>query len=115
LYKPAPYKPEPVLPPQPFAYQYGVKDDYSGANFGKDETQDAYGNVQGSYTVHLPDGRTQVVSYTADHVNGYVADVKYEGVAAYPPEPKEGYGYHPAKPAYHPAPKPLYHPAPART
>lgn len=113
LYKPAPYKPEPVLPPQPFAYQYGVKDDYSGANFGKDETQDAYGNVQGSYTVHLPDGRTQIVTYTSGGENGFVADVKYEGVAAYPPEPKEGYG-HPAllrKPVYHPAPAPKYVPA----
>ena len=37
---PAPYAPHPVkkLPPQPFAYQYGVKDDYSGASFDKDET-----------------------------------------------------------------------------
>lgn len=113
LYKPAPYapKPEPKLPPQPFAYQYGVKDDYSGANFGKDETQDAYGNVAGSYTVHLPDGRTQIVTYTSDHENGFVADVKYEGVAAYPPEPKEGYGHAAPIRAY--APKPVYHPAPA--
>lgn len=115
---PAPYHapaPQKELPPQPFAYQYGVKDDYSGANFAKGESQDAYGNVAGSYTVHLPDGRTQIVTYTSDGVNGYVADVKYEGVAAYPPEPKEGYGYHPApllrKPAYHPAPAPAYKPA----
>ena len=79
-YKPAPYKPVEKLPPQPFAYEYGVKDDYSGANFAKGESQDANGVVSGSYTVHLPDGRTQVVSYTADHVNGYVADVKYEGM-----------------------------------
>ena len=77
---PAPYKPVEKLPPQQFAYQYGVKDDYSGANFGKDETQDAYGNVAGSYTVHLPDGRTQIVTYTSDHENGFVADVKYEGM-----------------------------------
>ena len=31
--------------------------------------------VTGSYTVHLPDGRIQTVKYTADHYNGYVADV----------------------------------------
>ncbi|QQP56441.1 Cuticle protein 19, partial [Caligus rogercresseyi] len=58
VYKPAPsYKPEPKLPPQPFAYQYGVKDDYTGAAFNKNEEQDSYGNLQGSYTVNLPDGR----------------------------------------------------------
>lgn len=100
-YHPAPYKEE-KLPPQPFAYQYGVADDYSGANFEKAETQDNYGNLQGSYRVNLPDGRVQVVSYTADHENGFVADVKYEGTAVYPEEPK-----------YKPAPAPKYAPAPA--
>ena len=109
-YAPAPYAPPPPhkgyapekLPPQPFAYQYGVKDDYSGASYDKSETQDDYGTVQGEYRVALPDGRTQIVTYTADHANGYIADVKYEGQAVYPPEPKEGYG-HPA-PKYAPAP-----------
>merc|ERR1712007_192243 len=72
-YKPAPYgKPEAKLPPQPFAYEYGVKDGYSGADFAKNENQDASGNVAGSYVVHLPDGRVQTVTYTADHYNGYV-------------------------------------------
>ena len=107
---PKPYAPPPPhkgyapekLPPQPFAYQYGVKDDYSGASYDKSETQDDYGTVQGEYRVALPDGRTQIVTYTADHANGYIADVKYEGQAVYPPEPKEGYG-HPA-PKYAPAP-----------
>jgi len=110
-YKPAPhYKPEAKLPPQPFAYQYGVKDDYSGASFDKSETQDTYGKVDGSYRVNLPDGRVQIVTYHADHENGFVADVKYEGEAIYPPEPKEGYGhaapYHAPKPKYVPAPPP---------
>merc|ERR1719511_85379 len=88
-YKPAPhpYKPE-KLPPQPFAYEYGVKDGYSGADFAKNENQDASGNVAGSYVVHLPDGRVQTVTYTADHYNGYVADVKYEGVPQYPTRTK---------------------------
>ena len=46
---PAPYAPHPVakLPPQPFAYQYGVKDDYSGASFDKSESQNAEGEVAG--------------------------------------------------------------------
>ena len=55
--------------------------------------------VTGSYQVALPDGRTQTVTYTADHYNGFVADVVYEGEAHYP----EDKPYHPA-PAYKPAP-----------
>ena len=80
----APYHPAPKhhadpykLPPRPFAYEYGVKDEYSGAYFDKKETQDEYGVVSGEYRVALPDGRTQIVTYHADHENGYVADVRY--------------------------------------
>ena len=47
---PAPYKEE-ELPPQPYEYKYGVADDYSKYTFDKAETQDEYGNVQGSYKV----------------------------------------------------------------
>ena len=54
--------------------------------------------VSGEYRVELPDGRVQIVSYHADHENGFIADVRYEGEA------------HP-EPAYHPAPAP-YAPAP---
>ena len=108
----AQYAPAPVVVakeiPQPYAYEYGVADDYSKANFRKTETQDAAGNVGGSFTIALPDGRIQTTTYTADHYNGFVADVTYEGTPVYPPEPAGGYG-HPAKPAYHPAPKPAYH------
>ena len=93
---PAPYAEE-KLPPQPFAYEYGVNDDYSKANFKKTETQDANGVVQGSFVIALPDGRIQTTTYTADHVNGFVADVTYQGTPVYPPEPAGGYG---AKPKY---------------
>merc|ERR1712014_208757 len=95
------------LPPQPFAYEYGVADDYSKANFKKTETQDAEGVVTGSFVIALPDGRIQTTTYTADHHNGFVAEVTYEGTPVYPPEPKEGYGH--AAPAY--APAPAYKPA----
>merc|ERR1712032_1092533 len=105
-YKPAPYKEE-KLPPQPFAYEYGVADDYSKANFKKTESQDGNGVVTGSFVIALPDGRIQTTTYTADHYNGFVADVTYEGTPVYPPEPKEGYGH--AAPAY--APAPAYKPA----
>ena len=59
---------------QPYSYQYAVQDDYSGSNFAASENSDAK-VVTGTYTVHLPDGRIQTVKYTADHYNGYVADV----------------------------------------
>merc|ERR1712002_1338822 len=73
--------------PQVYSYEYGVADEYSGANFGQNEARDGY-STNGQYRVALPDGRTQVVTYNvADAYSGYVADVKYEGVAAYPPAP----------------------------
>merc|ERR1712212_787147 len=109
---PAPYHPAPkpayhAAPvykeePAPYAFEYGVADDYSKAQFNAAETADGNGAVTGSYSVALPDGRTQHVKYTADHYNGYVADVSYEGVPHYP----EAKPYHPA-PAYKPAP--AYH------
>merc|ERR1711875_211785 len=67
-YGAAPVAVEPVAPPQPYAYEYGVADDYSNSNFKKAETQAA---------------------------NGFVAEVSYEGTPVYPPEPAEGYGYKP--------------------
>merc|ERR1719195_2545391 len=104
-YAPAPYHPAPApyhpenVPPKPFAYEYGGADEY-GRHFAKTETQDEYGVVQGEYRVELPDGRVQIVSYHADHENGFIADVRYEGEA------------HP-EPAYHPAPAPApYAPRP---
>merc|ERR1712227_224069 len=79
---PAPgYGPE--EPPQPYSYQYGVHDEYSGANFAANENS-APKVVSGTYTVALPDGRIQTVKYTADDYTGYVADVTYEGKAVFP-------------------------------
>merc|ERR1712071_41031 len=106
-YAPAPaYHPVEKLAPQPYAYEYGVADDYSKANFKKAETQDAGGNVAGSFTIALPDGRIQTTTYTADHTNGFVAEVTYSGTAVYPPEPSGGYGHAaPVAPGYGPGRK----------
>ena len=121
----APYHPAPKhhadpykLAPRPFAYEYGVKDEYSGAYFDKKETQDEYGVVSGEYRVALPDGRTQIVTYHADHDTGYVADVRYEGEPHYEPHAPHKAAPHHAAPHHAPAPyhapKPApYHPAPA--
>ena len=91
---PAPYA-APADTPAVYTYEYAVADDYSGANFGQNENRDGYA-THGSYRVALPDGRTQIVTYSvADAYSGYVADVKYEGVAQYP--------------EYKPKPTPTYH------
>merc|ERR1719495_589125 len=98
----------------PYDYAYAVKDDYKGVDFNAKETSDG-SNVVGEYRVLLPDGRTQIVTYTADHYKGYVADVTYEGEAQYPePAPyKPAPSYKAPAPAYSP-PAPSYEaPAPA--
>merc|ERR1712018_469212 len=101
VYAPAPaYAPvEPTYPDEAPVYQYtyAVKDDYSFSNFNAHEERDGY-NTAGGYQVALPDGRTQIVTYTATK-DGYVADVTYEGEAKSPE-------YTPA-PAYKPAPAPV--------
>ncbi|KAA0188552.1 Cuticle Protein CPR RR-2 [Hyalella azteca] len=127
---PSPYKEE---PPKPYAFDYGVRDDYSGANYGHSETSNG-NSVEGSYQVALPDGRIQIVKYVADHKNGFQAQVEYEGEARYPehkpqekplyePQPHkqpsyEPEPYQPPQPQYKPPqpqykpPQPQYHPPP---
>ena len=103
-YKPAPvaYKAEEYADEvSPYTFTYAVADDYSKSNFNAEETSDGASNVQGSYTVALPDGRIQKVTYTSNGYDGYVAEVTYEGTAVYPE----------AKP-YVPAPAPAYKAAP---
>ena len=69
---------------EPYVYKYGIQDDLSGTNFEKSESQNAAGNVEGSFSVVLPDGRIQRVTYTADNNKGFVADVTYSGKAVFP-------------------------------
>merc|ERR1712121_303261 len=100
---PAPYAPQEAYPDLPpvYNYQYGVNDpEYSGAVFSQQENRADY-DTNGEYRVNLPDGRVQIVTYSAGP-EGYVADVKYEGEAVYAE----------VKP-YKPAPPPAYKPAPA--
>ncbi|XP_045617311.1 cuticle protein 7-like [Procambarus clarkii] len=102
-YRPVPaYKPLPLLKvPARYNFGYSVNDDYSGNNFGHQETRDGY-DTKGSYSVQLPDGRVQQVTYTVNGDSGYVAEVTYYGEAKYP-------AYRPA-PAY--TPVPAYRPTP---
>ncbi|XP_076059582.1 uncharacterized protein LOC143036220 [Oratosquilla oratoria] len=78
--------------PAKYDFNYAVKDEYSGNDFGHQEARDGY-DTQGSYYVLLPDGRLQKVAYTVIGDAGFVADVTYEGEAKYPE-------YKPSPPAY---------------
>merc|ERR1712215_205131 len=83
--------------PAKYDFNYAVKDDYSGNNYGHSEARDGY-DTQGAYYVLLPDSRLQKVTYTVNGDSGFVADVAYEGEAQFPKyEPQ---AYKPA-PAYH--------------
>merc|ERR1711955_71719 len=73
------------LSPQPYGYQYGVDDAETKASFQKSESKDNQGRVLGSFVIALPDGRIQTVKYTADPIQGFQAEVSYEGQAVYPP------------------------------
>merc|ERR1711899_704781 len=61
VYKPAPpppaYKPAPAPAYKPASAPY---------NLQPVESQNAEGTIVGTYRVNLPDGRVQVVTYTAD-------------------------------------------------
>ncbi|XP_076059589.1 uncharacterized protein LOC143036226 [Oratosquilla oratoria] len=78
--------------PAKYDFNYAVKDEYSGNDFGHHESRDGY-KTEGSYYVLLPDGRVQKVSYYVDGDSGFVAEVSYEGDAKYPE-------YKPSPPAY---------------
>uniref|UniRef100_A0A182N2N4 Uncharacterized protein n=1 Tax=Anopheles dirus TaxID=7168 RepID=A0A182N2N4_9DIPT len=64
-----------------YVFSYAVKDSASGDDFSHTQQQQTDGAVKGSYKVHLPDGRMQIVKYVADS-NGYRADVTYENEPA---------------------------------
>merc|ERR1719154_214277 len=65
---------------QPFNFNVDVNDAYTNNVFNHGQSND--GKVTtGEYRVLLPDGRTQIVKYTADHYNGFQAEVTYEGEA----------------------------------
>lgn len=57
----------------PFDFNYGVSDEY-GNDYKHNAISD--GDVtKGEYRILLPDGRTQVVKYTADWATGFHAQV----------------------------------------
>ncbi|XP_070490981.1 cuticle protein 21-like [Chironomus tepperi] len=67
-------------PGMPFDFQYAVNEiDTTNQNVDFAHTSNSDGDVtKGEYKVALPDGRLQVVKYTADWKNGYNAEITYE-------------------------------------
>ncbi|CAL4133733.1 unnamed protein product [Meganyctiphanes norvegica] len=78
-----------------YDFDWSVKDQYSGNDFGQQEQRDG-DYTSGSYYVQLPDGRLQTVTYTVQGDSGFIADVSYQGEAQYP-EPQQ---YQPPKSGY---------------
>lgn len=68
--------------PIPYKFAYHVKDTPSHNDYSHEESSDG-SVVTGSYSVLLPDGRKQTVTYTAG-TSGYVANVQYSGQATHP-------------------------------
>ena len=83
----------------PYRFGYKVKDEPSNNDYGHQESSDGQ-VVSGSYSVLLPDGRTQIVTYTVSGDSGYVAEVRYEGEAKYPEFRSTGSYRAPAYPSY---------------
>ncbi|XP_046490882.1 pro-resilin-like [Neodiprion pinetum] len=67
--------------PAKYDFQYEVKDNYDN-DFGHQESRDG-DDTKGMYFVLLPDGRKQIVEYTADQ-EGYKPRISYE-------ESRQGY------------------------
>ncbi|XP_020706331.1 pro-resilin-like [Athalia rosae] len=82
------------VPGMPYDFNYAVKDDAYGTDYSHNAISDG-DVVRGEYRVQLPDGRLQIVRYTADWKTGFNADVTYEGTPRYDaPRPTPGFtGY----------------------
>ena len=64
-YAPAPSYDEPAS----YSFSWAVKDDYSKNDYGQNEQREGK-STSGSYSVLLPDGRTQTVTYSVDGYGG---------------------------------------------
>jgi len=110
----------PVNPNPAYAYKYGVSDPTTG-DYKTAEESLSNGVVQGQYSLAEPDGTVRTVSYTADDVNGFVAQVTKGAkvVASAAPvysAPAPVYSapapvYSAPAPGYAAAPAPVYAPA----
>ncbi|XP_015370265.1 PREDICTED: pro-resilin-like [Diuraphis noxia] len=84
--------------PEPFNFAYQVKDEPTNTDFKHEANSDGK-RVTGSYTILLPDGRNQIVTYVADE-NGYNANVRYEGELKPQPDQPGSQGGYPSAPGF---------------
>ncbi|KAF2880932.1 hypothetical protein ILUMI_25239 [Ignelater luminosus] len=66
-----------------YEFNYGVSDAHTGDHKQQHEVRDG-DVVKGEYSLHEPDGTIRTVKYTADHKNGFNAQVIRQGHAAHP-------------------------------
>ncbi|XP_071449997.1 pro-resilin-like [Hetaerina americana] len=80
---------DPYAEPASYKFEYKVKDEEAALDFGHQEEREGE-EAKGEFRVLLPDGRTQVVTYTADE-SGYHPEIKYEEAqGGYPKGPSKG-------------------------
>ncbi|XP_001942558.1 cuticle protein 7 [Acyrthosiphon pisum] len=104
---------QPVNPNPSYAYKYGVSDPATG-DYKTAEESLSNGVVQGQYSLAEPDGTVRTVSYTADDVNGFVAQVTKGAKVIAPAAPVYSAPapvYSAPAPVYAAAPAPVYAPA----
>ncbi|XP_065164443.1 cuticle protein 8-like isoform X2 [Atheta coriaria] len=66
-----------------YEFKYGVEDHHTGDKKSQSEVRDG-DVVKGEYSLVQPDGTVRNVHYSADHHNGFNAEVSYSGHAAHP-------------------------------
>ncbi|CAH2087551.1 unnamed protein product [Euphydryas editha] len=85
--------------PAHYEFQYSVHDEHTGDIKQQQEAR-AGDDVHGSYSLVQPDGVHRIVEYTSDKVNGFNANVRYEGTPIPAPAPAKIAYAAPAKIAY---------------
>ncbi|CAG0884999.1 unnamed protein product [Darwinula stevensoni] len=96
-YRPPSFHHDSYVSEPKYSFGYLVRDEYEGAYYGHRESRDG-DRTEGSYSVVLPDGRLQKVTYTVNGDEGFVAVVEYEGEPHHeephplPPRPQPQYG-----------------------
>ncbi|XP_059613835.1 pro-resilin-like [Phlebotomus argentipes] len=64
--------------PEPYEYQYEVKDPEKDLFFDKSESGDATGKVTGRYSVLMPDKRLMIVTYSVEGESGFVPQITFQ-------------------------------------
>ncbi|KAK4880707.1 hypothetical protein RN001_008853 [Aquatica leii] len=66
-----------------YDFKYGVSDEHTHDHHSQHESRDG-DKVHGEYSLHEADGTIRIVKYTADHKNGFNAEVIRKGHAVHP-------------------------------